>query len=138
MKCKEFEKLVLDYIEGELDKKKEEEFVNHMEECENCKKLFKDFKYILEMSRKIETPPLPEDFSIKIPEERKRRKIIIPKVALAIACLFFILLPVISSFIHVPKKNFKDVIFSDSEILEMVNCMSKKEIDYFFDTLLTE
>ena len=149
MKCREFEKLILDYIEKELEGEKRKEFIQHMEKCEKCRKMVEDFNYIIEMSRKIEVPPLPADFSIHIPETREVRKLVLlPKVAFAVVCLFFIVFAFFISHprnIQLAKKSSPFIILtedsllpSDKEILQMIDSMDEKEAEYVLDILLRD
>ena len=47
MECKEAEKLIRKFIDDELEYKESVQFMEHIKECENCKKVWQIWRKVL-------------------------------------------------------------------------------------------
>lgn len=70
MQCSEFKLKISEYIDGELSEKEQKAVLEHIEECENCRKIFDTYKS-LSQSIKEDIPQIPEEFKVILPKERK-------------------------------------------------------------------
>ncbi len=55
MKCIKFERLMSDFIDGELTEKRSALLRDHLSNCNRCRKLFDDYKKMLDGARSLET-----------------------------------------------------------------------------------
>ncbi|MCM8803946.1 MAG: zf-HC2 domain-containing protein [Candidatus Omnitrophica bacterium] len=143
MRCKDFEKKVLDFIDDKTNILEKEKIEQHIEECEKCRNLYMDFIFILNMSKKIELPKLSEDYwksSIKsIFEEKNSIKFLkVAYVAVSFFILFSITLFLMKSNIYFSKENVlinkldllnHELPFSEEEIIDNVDYMKEEEIE---------
>ncbi|MCM8830392.1 MAG: zf-HC2 domain-containing protein [Candidatus Omnitrophica bacterium] len=54
MECKRYERLIVDYLAGELSQADSERVKAHLRECTLCTKIFEEYKELIEKSKKIE------------------------------------------------------------------------------------
>ncbi|MCX8081798.1 MAG: zf-HC2 domain-containing protein [bacterium] len=54
MVCKRYERLMVDYLAGELSQIDRENLMIHLKECLDCSKLFEEYREIIVKSRSIE------------------------------------------------------------------------------------
>jgi len=54
MNCKKAKKLISDYVDGELDLTKRSSLEEHLESCEECRKILEDYKGIAGTARQLE------------------------------------------------------------------------------------
>jgi predicted anti-sigma-YlaC factor YlaD len=71
--CKEIEKLLVDYADGQLLPDASNEVAEHLAQCENCRKVLNALQQSLELSDIIWTDGLTEIENIRIPIQRKIR-----------------------------------------------------------------
>jgi len=54
MVCKRYERLLVDYLAGELSQSEQEAVRDHLKECSKCTDLLEEYRDILEKSRQID------------------------------------------------------------------------------------
>jgi len=54
MVCKRYERLLVDYLAGELSQAEQEAVKGHLKECSKCAGLFEEYRNLLEKSRQID------------------------------------------------------------------------------------
>ncbi len=62
MKCKDIEKMIVDFLEKQEDLRNKKEFIEHLEECEKCRNLYNDFLTVLKESKKVRIPEIEQNF----------------------------------------------------------------------------
>ncbi len=68
MRCSSAKKLISLYIDGDLDSRKSSHLEKHLEECQDCQKLLKDFERMAKSNQELETlSPSPQTW-LKIRE----------------------------------------------------------------------
>ena len=60
IKCKEFETLVSDYIDGELSEEQFSYCEHHIGHCSYCRELVQDLESILKIAKTLRNSPIPE------------------------------------------------------------------------------
>ena len=76
MKCKDFDKLIHLYFDGELDAGKSKEIEEHLLTCQNCAAKLQELKKLEESAKSIRMPELSPDYW-KTFAERVRNEIIL-------------------------------------------------------------
>ena len=66
MKCSEFNKLIFDYMENELDFKTKKDFESHVLTCENCLKDLSESAKSVELFRQLKEITVPAELDKKI------------------------------------------------------------------------
>ncbi len=66
MNCKDVRKYISSLVDNELDIDIEKEVLNHIEECEECKKIYEEEKLIKNLINEIKLEELPKDFEMKL------------------------------------------------------------------------
>lgn len=61
MLCKRYERLMVDYLAGELTQAEKEMVMEHLKGCHKCAELFEEYREVIEKSRSIEIP-VPEGY----------------------------------------------------------------------------
>ncbi|HOL21853.1 MAG TPA: zf-HC2 domain-containing protein [bacterium] len=99
MVCKRYERLMVDYLAGELSQVDRERVRAHLRECASCANLFEEYREVIEKSKRIEVSiPEPDVWERKLSEIKAFRphriviRIIKPAavlVSLLIVSLFF-------------------------------------------------
>ncbi len=64
--CKDFRKLLCDYLDGELSKKQCAEFEKHIDNCTNCDEIIKNLKNILNECKNQKTLIIPENMKMSL------------------------------------------------------------------------
>lgn len=73
--CEYIQEILADYADGELSPKQSSEVTEHLETCENCRKLLEALRKSLELAEVIWKDGLAETQAIKVPVRQKVRKI---------------------------------------------------------------
>ena len=81
MKCKEVESYIIDYLDNNLEKTKKDNIEKHLESCERCLDMVKDYKKILDTMETAGSEPEQPDESLRVnfyhmlhTETRKQQK----------------------------------------------------------------
>ncbi|MFC5587451.1 DUF4179 domain-containing protein [Sporosarcina soli] len=98
MNCSDTQELLMDYLEGNLDKTARKEFELHLNECKSCEKELKDFQQtIIALESESDVIQIPDDFMSNVRQavadtQKSRRKIYQrPAVMGLVAALFLTL-----------------------------------------------
>ncbi len=98
MNCNDTQELLMDYLEGNLDKMARKEFELHLNECKSCEKELKDFQQtIVVLESESDAIQIPDDFMGNVRQavtdtQKSRRKIYQrPAVMGLVAALFLTL-----------------------------------------------
>jgi predicted anti-sigma-YlaC factor YlaD len=73
--CEEIQEMLVDYADGELIAGQSNEVAEHLETCENCRKLLQALGKSLELATVVWEDGLKETEAVKIPIRQKTRKI---------------------------------------------------------------
>jgi len=151
MKCKRFEKRILDFIEGEINEEKKKELRKHIEKCEKCRKLYNDFLFIINNSKKIESPILEENFwkaKLNLIIEKGENYILKFKPAYLGVPLFILTFTLVLLFkIYLPAKKYPSVkladsnyelLFSEDEIIKYIDYIGEEEVEKIIEFILEE
>ncbi len=60
MRCKQAQKLVSEYVDGNLDERRAAELEKHLESCPDCREILKDLRGIVREARSLKTVVPPE------------------------------------------------------------------------------
>jgi len=151
MKCKRFEKRILDFIDGKIEEKEKIKLEEHISKCGKCKKLYDDFLFIINNSKKIEHPILDENFwkaKLNLVIEKRRYHIYRFKPAY-LGISFFILifiLPLLFKIHVIPKKytpielaDFSyELLFSEDEIVKCIDYIDENDAEKIIKFILIE
>jgi hypothetical protein len=151
MKCKRFEKRILDFIVGEINEEKKKELRKHIEKCEKCRKLYNDFLFIINNSKKIESPILEENFwkaKLNLIIEKGENYILKFKPAYLGVPLFILTFTLVLLFkIYLPAKKYPSVkladsnyelLFSEDEIIKYIDYIGEEEVEKIIEFILEE
>jgi len=151
MECKRFEEIILDFIEGKISEEKKIELRKHIEECEKCRKLYNDFLFIINNSKKIEFPILEENFwkaRLNFIIEKGENYIHRFKPAYLSIPLFILTFTLVLLFkIYLPAKKYPyveladsnyELLFSEDEIIKYVDYISDEEAGKIMEFILKE
>lgn len=72
--CKEVNRVVSDYIDGDLQPDETIEFETHLESCKECSKLVSEVKNLVNIAKSLNTNRLPEEIRLRL------RQILMKKV----------------------------------------------------------
>jgi len=115
--CEKIEELLVDYADGQLSPSESNNVTEHLEKCENCRKILTALNKSLELAGVIWTDGLCEIKEIRDPIHGKTRKIPWPKFAAAAAGIIFLLTTSVvwRTFTRPTKPSKKEVNFADIE-----------------------
>jgi len=159
MSCKKFEKKLFDFINNDLKKGEEKQLINHLAECEECKREYIEIKTIIEESKNIKIPTFPSDWWDKNEDfifERTKRKEIFSKRKIVLSLISIIFVFSLSSFLFITHKEkiakkekssnytfYSNVLppqnllpFSEEELIEMVDYMDEDQAEEILRMLL--
>ena len=151
MKCKRFEKRILDFIEEKISEEERIELGKHIEKCEKCRKLYNDFLFIINNSKKIESPILEENFwkaKLNLIIEKGENYILKFKPAYLGVPLFILTFTLVLLFkIYLPAKKYPSVeladsnyelLFSEDEIIKYIDYIGEEEAEKIIEFILEE
>jgi len=132
MKCIEVEEKIHELILGILGKDEENRILKHIEECENCRKIYERELRLEETLRKmpVVSPPLSLRYEILRRIETKRRFRVTPSLRWAPAFAAFVILVAIFLFF---KGKRVDVLEASAFQIELV--MPKEGATFFTDNV---
>ncbi len=118
MKCKKARRLISDYIDNNLNKKKKFRVENHLKECKECSEFLKDLKEIVKKTKNLEQFHPSENLWLKIKAdlmenyilETKRpnrflRILNVPVYRFALISLIVLISGALIAFLYYEKKN---------------------------------
>lgn len=98
MKCKDIQADLLDYLEGTLTEKRTKEIEEHLHDCEDCQKEWREFQRVIEsLESESEQIEIPDDFMAKVranvttTQKGRRTFFRRPAVMGMVASLFFMI-----------------------------------------------
>ncbi|MCM8772130.1 MAG: zf-HC2 domain-containing protein [Candidatus Omnitrophica bacterium] len=147
MRCKDFEKRILDLIDGKIDFKEKKFIERHIQVCDRCKNLYNDFVFILEKAKGIHHLELKEEFwksKLDLVFERRIHKFLLKPVLIGVFLFFLIVGPLIKRVYFLsPQKIPVSVVktdvfnhelpFTEDEIIKYSDYMSEKEVEKILD-----
>lgn len=74
MDCNRFNDLISLYIDNELSKEEEKIFLNHLDNCNNCKEKYEQMKMISDYLKDSEEVELPPGYNLKLREKLSKEK----------------------------------------------------------------
>jgi hypothetical protein len=150
MRCNKIEEKILDFIEGNIEIEEKNKIEEHLRECKNCKNLYNDFLFIIDNSKKIETPKIDENFwKVKfnsiIEKEVSHPHLKLKPLYLSIPFFILIFSFVLFIKIHLPYKKSTqfsgydyELLFSEETILKYVDYIDENEAAKIIEFILKE
>ena len=88
--CKEIERMLVDYVDGEVPPSESSEVAKHLAKCGNCRKMLEALQRSLRLADVIWEDGLAETKGIAVPIRRRVRKIRWPKYAAIAATILLV------------------------------------------------
>ncbi|HIJ52500.1 MAG TPA: hypothetical protein HPP66_05020 [Planctomycetes bacterium] len=88
--CKEIDKMLVDYADGQLSASESSEVAEHLTKCEQCQRTLQALQRSLELAGVIWEDGLAETEAIRIPVPHKTRKIHWPRYAAVAASILLV------------------------------------------------
>ena len=151
MKCKKFEKRILDFIEGKFDEKEKSELEEHISKCKKCRNLYNDFLFIINNSKKIEPPILKENFweiKLNFIIEKKTNYTYKFKPAYFGVPLFILIFTLVLLLkIYLTSQKYTpielansscELLFSEEEFIKYLDYIDEEEVEKIIEFILKE
>lgn len=147
MICRKMERLIVDYLAGELSPVEKEALEKHLSTCATCSSNLKETRQVLTVSREASVPQLPDYFWERQREKLgsfcgfprvRRRSILVVSSALALVCLLVVFQVHRSSVLAKRLPHFLPggaLLPSEEGILELADA-EEPEPDYLLNALL--
>jgi predicted anti-sigma-YlaC factor YlaD len=105
MDCREFEKIIIEYVTGELKGTEVEKLEEHLKTCKECRKTLEEYRNLLEKTKELQSPVYDEKFweaklkEVKNYKLQTQRRFSL-KPAVLSACAFLVIATLFTLFIH--------------------------------------
>lgn len=151
MTCCKIERLIIEYLTGELSPSKKILLEKHFLTCKNCQATLVEIRIVLALSQKLPVPQLP-DFFWEKQKEKLAAVPIFPRIQLshkiwAISSFFVLVCLLTGAFFHrnqtlanrLPRFVPGAILLPSEEgIIKLVDMTEETEPDYFLEALLKQ